>query len=58
VHFFQKHTLFGKKGISNPILKGSEIGAGKMAQQLQAIVVLPEDPSLIFSSHVAAHNSL
>jgi hypothetical protein len=32
--------------------------AGEMAQWLRTLVVLPEDPSLISRTHMAAHNSL
>jgi hypothetical protein len=34
------------------------MGAGEMAQQLRSLNALPEDPSSILSTHVAAHNCL
>lgn len=32
--------------------------AGEMAQQLRAMDGFPEDPDLISSTHIAAHNSV
>jgi hypothetical protein len=32
-------------------------GAGEMAQWLRALVVLPEDPGSVPSTHCEAHNS-
>ncbi|KAK7798640.1 hypothetical protein U0070_002731 [Myodes glareolus] len=39
-------------------LKKKIPGAGEMAQRLRALTALPEDPGLIPSTHMAAHNCL
>jgi hypothetical protein len=33
-------------------------GAGEIAQQLETLTVLPEDPGSIPSTHIATHNHL
>lgn len=38
--------------------KIGQSGTGEMTQWLRALAALPEDPGLIPSTHVAAHNSL
>ena len=41
-----------------PCLKDNNAGAGEIAQWLRAPAALPEDPGLIPSTHVVAHNCL
>jgi hypothetical protein len=38
--------------------KNTSMEAGEMAQRLRALVVLPEDPGSIPSTHMAAHSCL
>jgi hypothetical protein len=40
------------------IFNGPELRAGEMAQQLRALIALPDVPSSIPSNHMVAHNHL
>jgi hypothetical protein len=66
VYTYQSYRSHGSSGLvaraficgANSVALENSLRAGEMAQQLRALVALPEGLSSIPSTHMAAHNCL